>query len=297
MNVGKQPISALRPDHGGHQFVFYGDCCSGIPGGLFERNFAQVNAALQRLFPQPEFIIFLGDHIMGAYPKEHPIAEQWEYWLHNEMSWLDTNRIPIYHTTSNHDTFDSASEQVWREVFPYIPSNGPIGQEGLSYWVRRGDLLLVFVNTNYSKLGGAGHVECAWLENTLCLHSDARYKIVAGHHPVFAVNGYAERPLWCIAQKEADAFWSVLVRHRVLGYLCAHIIAFDLQEHDSVLQICSGGAGAVPNFGSGGLMGTDEYHHLVQVALDPHQLRLQTIDDDGIAREKFTKNIHNWTSP
>jgi len=44
----------------GAQFVFYGDCCSGIPGGEFEGYFAAVNAVLQRLQPQPEFIAFLG---------------------------------------------------------------------------------------------------------------------------------------------------------------------------------------------------------------------------------------------
>jgi len=195
------------------------------------------------LDPHPEFIIFLGDHIMGAYAKDHPVEEQWRYWLNEEMSWLNADRIPVYHCTSNHNTLAADSERTWRRVFPEIPRNGPAGQHGLSYWVRRGDLLLVVVNTSFSGLGGPGHVECAWLDATLESHADARYRIVAGHHPIFPVNGYCERPQWCIAQEEAKAFWSVLVRHRVLTYLCSHIIAFDVQEREGVLQVCSGGAG------------------------------------------------------
>jgi hypothetical protein len=271
-----QPVAALIPQGGGHQFVFYGDCCSGIPGEPFEQNFSQVNAVLQRLDPPPDFIVFLGDHIMGPFAKSRPLEEQWSYWLSEEMSWLDTDRTPLYHSTSNHDTFDEVSECVWRKTFPDIPRNGPPGQEGLSYWVRRDDLLLVIVNTSFSGLGGYGHVECEWLEATLDAHADARHKIVAGHHPVFPVNGYAERPTWCIVQEEAEVFWSALVRHRALAYLCSHIIAFDVQEHDGVLQICTGGAGT--NYGPGGFMGEGEYHHFVQAALDAHEFRLQTID-------------------
>lgn len=275
-------VTALVPHGNGHQFVFYGDCCSGIPGEPFERNFAQVNRALQQLDPPPEFVVFLGDHIAGTSGDADCLRAQWRHWLSKEMAWLDSPRIPIYHVTSNHDTFDLVSEAVWRETFPSIPRNGPPGQEGLSYWIRRGDLLLVVVNTNFTGLGGEGHVESTWLEATLSTHADARHKFVAGHHPIFPVNGYDERPGWCIALEEAKVFWSILVRHRVLAYLCSHIIAFDVQEHDAVLQICSGGAGT--NHGPGGFMGAGEYHHFVQAAMDEHEFRLQTIDPNGRVR-------------
>ena len=94
-------------------------------------------------------------------------------------------KIPVYHTTSNHDTFDAVSEQVWREMHPDIPRNSPDDQKGLSYWVVRDDLLLVAVNTSFSELGGYGHVESTWLESVLHDHRRIRFKIVMGHHPVF----------------------------------------------------------------------------------------------------------------
>ena len=60
-----QSIHALLPRGQGHQFVVYGDACSGVAGALHERTFAGVNAALRRLAPPPEFILFLGDEIAG----------------------------------------------------------------------------------------------------------------------------------------------------------------------------------------------------------------------------------------
>jgi hypothetical protein len=283
-----ESIVPLVPAGGGHQFVFYGDCCSGMPGGLFESNFAKVNASLEQLHPPPDFILFIGDHVYGKPADAASLRSQWCYWENEEMAWMK-QRAPVYHTTSNHDTADAVAEAVWREVFPDIPANGPPGQEGLSYWIRRDDLLLVCVNTNFSGLGGNGHVESAWLDATLETHADARHKIVAGHHPVFPVNGYGEQPLWCIVREEAEPFWSTLVRHKVLAYLCSHIIAFDAQQHDGVIQICSGGAGT--NYGPGGFMGEGEYHHFVQAALDADGFRLQMIDTEQRVRERYT-----WTA-
>ena len=61
-------IPALLPRGPGHQFVVYGDSCSGIPGAPHERSFAEVNAVVRRLTPPPGFIVFTGDEIAGRYP-------------------------------------------------------------------------------------------------------------------------------------------------------------------------------------------------------------------------------------
>lgn len=283
---GRAPRPSLRGE--GYTFVVYGDCCSGVPGGAFERNFAAVNARIRQLSRKPDFIIFLGDHIAGATENETELRKQWRYWLDSEMSWA--RGTPLFHVTSNHDTYSTMSERVWRDIFPGIPRNGPPGQEGLSYWVRRGGLLLVCVNTSFSGLGGNGHVENKWLESVLSDNSDARLKLVAGHYPAFPVNSYGDRPLWCIVEDEARSFWSVLVRHGVAAYLCSHVIAFDQQQHDGVLQVCSGGAGT--NYGLGGFMGEGEYLHFVSATVGGSTLRLEAVDTGGLVRERFSVRLH-----
>jgi hypothetical protein len=110
-------VSALLPaGDDGHQFVVYGDSCSGRPGFRYEQNFAQVNRVVRRIRPEPEFICFVGDHVMGGVSDSNELRKQWQYWLNQEMAWLDRKRIPLYSTTSNHNTYSKDSELVFREI-------------------------------------------------------------------------------------------------------------------------------------------------------------------------------------
>lgn len=276
-------IPALLPRGQGHQFVVYGDACSGVAGAAHERTFASVNAAVRRLAPSPEFILFLGDEIAGYTADAEALRQQWRHWLDHEMGWLDRRAIPLWHTTSNHATYDAMSEAVFREVHDHLPPNGPPGQEGLSYWVRQGDLLLVFVHTLWTGLGGEGHVETDWLRAVLHQHADARHKLVAGHHPVHPVNGFVGPYQRDVGPEHAADFWNVLAEAGVLAYLCGHILAFDVQVHRGVLQICTAGAGTAHRMPEG-----VEYLHAVQAALDAQGLRYQVFDAEGHVRERLS---------
>jgi hypothetical protein len=145
-------------------------------------------------------------------------------------------------------------------------------------------LLLVVMNTARAERGGGAGIASEWLEAVLTAHADATQKLVAGHHPVHPVNGYAEHPKWCVPPEEGERFWATLVRHRVLAYACSHVIAFDTQVHDGVLQITSGGAGT--EWGPGGAMPLPpEYLHFVQLAADDGRLALQARDPTGALRD------------
>ncbi len=277
------PIPALEPRGEGHRFVIYGDACAGEPGGRHEATFARVNAVVRRFAPEPEFIVFPGDEIIGLTRDEAVLRAQWRHWFDVEMAWLDRDRIPLFHTTANHTTYDPMSERVFAEVMAHLPRNGPPGQEGLSYWVRRGDLLMVFVHTLWSGLGGEGHVETDWLDATLSAHADARHKLVIGHHPVFPVNGFEGPFQREIGPPHAEAFWSVLERHGVLAYLCSHILAFDVQVHRGVLQVTTAGAGTAHRMPEG-----VEYLHALQAALDADGFRFRVVDDTGAVREALS---------
>ena len=273
-------IPVLRAAPAGQQFVIYGDSCSGLPGVLHEGTFRQVNAVIRALAQAPQFICFPGDEIMGLTSDAAALRRQWDHFFQQEMAWLERDTVPLYHTTGNHTVYDSASESVFREVMAHLPQNGPADQRGLSYFVRRGDLLLIFVNTLWSGTGGEGTVETEWLERILTRHSDARDKLVFGHHPVWTVNGFAGEYQRNIEFHNGRRFWDLLVRHGVLAYVCSHILAFDVQVHAGVLQICSAGAGTAHR------MPEDfEYLHVVQAALDDRGLRYQVLDRAGAVRE------------
>ncbi|MET4832185.1 hypothetical protein ABIF44_001592 [Bradyrhizobium japonicum] len=127
-----------------------------------------------------------------------------------------------------------------------------------------------------------GHVELGWLETTLREHGDARHKLVLGHHPVFPINGFTGTYQREIGHEYARPFWDILVNANVLAYLCSHILAFDVQAHRGVLQICTAGAGTAHRMPEG-----VEYLHCVQAALDEEGLRYQVLDIDGVVRERM----------
>ena len=186
--LSRNPIPTLKVGDGGHQFVVYGDSCSGIAGAPHEATFRQINAAIRALDQQPEFIGFLGDEIMGLTTDADELRRQWQHFFGRELAWLDRDAIPLYHTTGNHTTYDAMSEGVFREFMRHLPLDE---SGGLSYFVRRGDLLLVFADTLDSAAGGEGTVDVVVARRRHAPAGDARYKLVFGHHPVWPVNGYA----------------------------------------------------------------------------------------------------------
>ena len=276
----RDPIPVMNAEPGGHEFVIYGDSCSGVPGAPHESTFRQINEVLQALAAPPAFICFLGDEIMGLTANPRELRAQWEYFFEREMAWLDRESIPLYHTTGNHTVYDTMSAAVFGEVVTRSPRNGPPDQCGLSYSLRRDDLSMIFVNTLHFGSGGEGTVETDWLEQTLEQHRDARHKLVCGHHPVWAVNGYAGEYQRTIERENGVRFWEILARHGVFAYACSHILSFDVQAHDGVLQICSAGAGTVHR-----MPPEIEYLHIVQAALDDKGLRYQVLDRSGRVRE------------
>jgi hypothetical protein len=286
MTVPSEPpehIRSLLPRGLGHQFVVYGDSCSGVPGAPHEQTFAAVNAVVRRLSPSPDFIVFTGDEIAGLTADRQELKAQWRYWLDREIGWLDLAAIPLWHTTGNHTAYDPMSEAVFRDVLGHLPRNGPPGQEGLSYWARRDDLLLVFVHTLWTGLGGEGYVETDWLQEVLHRNADASHKLVIGHHPIHPVNGFSGPYQREVGPECATAFWNTLVEGNVLAYLCSHILAFDVQAHRGVLQVCTAGAGTAHR------MPEDvEYLHCVQAAIDAEGLRYQVIDVEGRVREELS---------
>jgi hypothetical protein len=263
--------------------IVYGDSCSGIPGTVQAGNLARIHEQILRVEPRPPLLVFMGDHIAGHADAEE-LRRQWRHFFSVEFPAVAAAFPVAYHITSNHSLFDRASLAVWREVFGFLPDNGPPGLERLAYWVRHGDLLLIFVNTLGADPTGEAQIECDWLADTLNANSDAAIKLVFGHHPIHPVNGYTRYPMWRADPADGVPFWDVLVGHRVAAYFCSHIIAYDVQVHRGVLQICTAGAGT--RYGPAGAMpGRSEYLHFVEASVMPESVAVASRDADGRLRE------------
>jgi len=105
--------------------------------------------------------------------------------------------------------------------------------------------------------------------------------------PVHPINGFSGAYQREIGPEHAGAFWDVLVEGGVFAYLCSHILAFDVQVHRGVLQVCTAGAGTAHRMPEG-----IEYLHGVQGALDADGLRYQVLDTEGRVRERLSWPLH-----
>lgn len=279
-----EPIPALIPRGSGHQFVLAADACSGVPGAPHEEAHARVNEVIARLDPLPEFIAFPGDEIIGL-TDTRGLRAQWDHWLGTEMAWAREAGIPVWNTTGNHTAWSPESARIMGRALSHLPWERVPDRMG--YTIRHGDLALVCVDTLSGPEGGEGHADTGWLDHALADLADARWRFVAGHHPVFPVNGFAGPPGRTLEPGCGADLWQVLRRHRVTAYLCSHILAFDVQAQGGVLQICSGGAGTVHRMPEGA-----EYLHAVQIAVDGEGLRYQVLDDGGQLRERLDWPVH-----
>lgn len=91
--------------------------------------------------------------------------------------------LSISSDSSESPAREAYTDQIFREVLPDIPKNGPAGEEGLEYWVRRGDVLIVAVNM-HSARRGFGRIDTEWVDRALAQNRDAKYKLVTAHLPV-----------------------------------------------------------------------------------------------------------------
>ena len=270
------PIAALVPrDASGHHFVLFSDCTvTGEDKGSSDA-LHNIGLVVQRLVPSPEFISFPGDAV-GSGDNE----KEWEF-FREELKWSREEGIAVYQSTSNHTAYSFKSEARFREFNQELPLNGPGDERGLAYWVRRGNLLYVSLHHPASSTryrAGYDFGDMTWLEDVLARNSDAEYRLVVGHYPVFRVNGYTEMS---IPHADWGPFWATLRKHRVDAYLTSHVLAFDVQVHDGILQICSGGAGP------GAMPPATEGTHAVQIAIDRQGIRFQVLNIEGRVRESL----------
>jgi len=114
---------------------------------------------------RPKFVLFSGDLIAG--PKtDAEMESQLTTWLGLMKPVYDAG-IKVYNIRGNHEMHVPHPEDVWRKMFvgPYaMPSNGPKGEEGMSFTVSYDNVLVVGLDEFQSK---QLRVNQAWFDSVL----------------------------------------------------------------------------------------------------------------------------------
>jgi hypothetical protein len=263
-----------------------GDSCSGIPGQKFEANLARVVSRILERNDRADALLYLGDHVAGYTDDEAALAAQWDHFLGREFRPLDERHERVLHVAGNHDANTPVSAAFCEARMP-IPSAARL-RKGLNYVVDLGDAEIVVISTCDLANRGFAAVDMPWLEAAL-RGCSAPIRLVAGHYPFHPVNGYDETPKWVFPEDQRAQVWRLFRQSGVQAYLCSHIIAFDFQIHDDVVQLCSGGAGT--EYGPGGVMGEGEYRHYVTCTVSPARFAFEAIDENGVTRESGTHSF------
>ncbi len=257
-----------------------GDSCSGVPGQKFEANLARIVSRLLERNAPADALLYLGDHVEGYTDDAVRLHRQWSYFLDKEFRPIDERFARVLHLAGNHDANTPVSAAVCEARMP-VPATAR-HRKGLNYVADVEDAEIVVISTCDLGNRGFAAVDMPWLEEAL-LSLSAPIRLVAGHYPFHPVNGYEEVPKWVFSADQRAKAWRLFRDTGVHAYLCSHIIAFDFQVHDDVVQLCSGGAGT--EYGPDGVMGNGEFRHFVNCMVSPERFAFEAIDENGRTRE------------
>jgi hypothetical protein len=271
--------------------LLFADSCSGIPGAPSEASLRALADSILAHAGPADAICYLGDHVSGYTESEAELRNQWRHFLETEFRPLAVRHPNIRHIPSNHTAYSAMAARVYGEVLPVAGSRDLVARKGLNYALRDQRALLVFLNTADAGNNGDATLDLDWLGATLAENAAVPLKLVFGHHPIHSVNGYCLHPLWRVAPELGARAWGVLRASGVSAYICSHILAFDFQVHDGVIQLCTAGGGA--SYGPGGLMPASvEYHHFVECSFrkteSGHAFRCAVTDVHGVCRERIS---------
>jgi hypothetical protein len=246
-------------------FVVMGDTGSGASMQM------QIADRLLSHFKQQPYmgLLLLGDVI---YP-------QWQKSLTHERFTkpykpLMDSGVPFWIVLGNHDVKGKEiPDQIKFYKMPgrYYVKSLKLGQPNSV------DLFIIDSNTFSKEVA-----QQTWLQGSL-KKSQARWKIVAGHHPVYTSGEHAPDADLKLLKRKLEP---LLTGAHVDAYLAGHDHDYErMKPVNGVLHIVSGGGGAylrgfqkVPNVHS---LIRHKVHHFLRVEAQPHTLQIQAINKEG----------------
>lgn len=200
---------------GDFTFVVLGDRTGGHQEGVYGR---VVEAALGE---GADLYLTVGDQIEGYSANLDRVRNEWTEYL-GIVEALDG---PLYQTPGNHDIWDGASEELWREVTGREP-NYSFDHAGAH-----------FVVLDTSRLDNPAELPLetlTWLEDDLDAHREAQPTIVLYH-----------KPLWYnfVAVGRDDPLHELLVDYGVDAVFCGHYHTYAADVIDGITYTMVGSSG------------------------------------------------------
>ncbi|MDD2763421.1 MAG: metallophosphoesterase [Opitutaceae bacterium] len=150
------------------RFAILADRNGGCRPGIFEDAVRKLN----RL--QPDFVMCVGDLIVGAPDDPASLAKDWD----EVESMVQTLEMPFFHVAGNHDIGNTHTLAAFRERFgsPYY------------HFVYR-DVLFLCLDTEDPPEGHIGSEQTDYFRKVLQAHPQVRWTLVFMHEPLWEMKG------------------------------------------------------------------------------------------------------------
>lgn len=228
-------------------------------------NEAVVNSVARDMVKEGvELVIFPGDTISGWWATTTPYAEQFATW-HNAMAPVYEAGIKVYPVRGNHEDGPSTPPYyfpwppgsgpeptilpdpelmtAYLDAFsdPWIPTNGPAGEVGLTYSFVYKNAFFVGLDQSVNPF----RVNQTWLDTQL-LQKTQQHTFVYGHTPAFRV-GHTDSLAYY--PEDRDLFWNSLGNAGVRMYFSGHDHLYNRahvqdQAGHTIYQVLTGAGGA-----------------------------------------------------
>ncbi|MEE3718488.1 metallophosphoesterase [Tumidithrix elongata RA019] len=227
---------------------------------------------ISELSPQPKFLFFAGDLVMGYTSDTNTLEKQLKGWRDlYEKSPLAKSKTTLIPISGNHETQNEkkvsyeGAEKTWLKVMaPYLKyaGNGPraggkdnlkTDQSKLTYSFDYKGTHFVILNTD--PVGRDWSVPKSWVAKDLAKAraKDAKHIFAIGHKPAHAypTNLYSppeekEDGLGKLYPADRDEFWASLVTNKAEAMLAAHDhVYYRAQPKGNTWQIITGIGGSV----------------------------------------------------
>lgn len=231
----------------------------------------------------PDFTLNAGD-IMDARwwdNAEQVRTKTEEYWGGFKRR-FDERGMTLYLAPGDHEYGDDGGLKIgpiaraFGEEFSRqmdMPRNGPENHLGRTFYVRKGNLLIITLDT-FEDTGDhfdytVGPEQLAWLEETLKANQDAEFIIAQGHLPIVGPVRSKNSSASMLVDGTDSGLWKLMVEYGVDVYLCGEHHRITVKKRDGIWQIVHGA-----------LWGTQTDLNYLRGVVRPGELELELMEFD-----------------
>ena len=246
-------------------FVVIGDRTGSGPDSwkVFSRALSETN----RL--RPEFVVMIGDVIEGGGGSSFQIEAKWN----EAKSHLDSLKVPLFIIPGNHDIWDRASYDVWKQVIGETYS-------AFSYANCR------FVFLNSEEIHGTGEAgfgtrQLNFIKNQIHRHKQSKQIFFFVHQPIWIFSGPLKSQWEEIESLLAGIQYSVIAGH-------LHVLGSTIRNGQRHLLVGpTGGEMRLPRNPALGL-----FHHITRFSVEGDTSHVTFIESEKTYPESLARNAY-----